>query len=156
MEPKDIIQGSFGDCYFLSAVAAIVELYPELVYNLFVFEKNPAHIYGVRLFLDGVWKTQILDGCFPVTNHGQFTGAQPHNRKIWVMLLEKAWAKSFKSFDNIHSGYNEEGMIAVSGAPTLSVSSRKEGFLRTVEAYLKKGAIITCATSRDVHQLTKE
>lgn len=36
LEPKDIIQGSFGDCYFLSAVAAIVQDYPELVYRLFV------------------------------------------------------------------------------------------------------------------------
>lgn len=36
LEPKDIIQGGFGDCYFLSAIAAIVQDYPELVYRLFV------------------------------------------------------------------------------------------------------------------------
>ena len=156
MEPKDIIQGGFGDCYFLSAVAAIVDMYPELVYNLFVFEKNPAHIYGVRLFIDGMWKTIILDGCFPADRFGNLVGAQPHHRKIWVMLLEKAWAKSFKSYDNIHAGYNEEGLVAISGAPTISVSSRKNGFLIIVEAYLNKGAIVTCATSRDVHQLTEQ
>jgi hypothetical protein len=28
LEPKDIIQGNIGDCYFLSAVAAIVQEYP--------------------------------------------------------------------------------------------------------------------------------
>lgn len=36
LEPKDIIQGNLGDCYFLSAVAGVVEKYPELVYRLFV------------------------------------------------------------------------------------------------------------------------
>ena len=28
LEPKDIIQGTLGDCYFLSAVAGVVEKYP--------------------------------------------------------------------------------------------------------------------------------
>ncbi len=28
LEPKDIIQGNLGDCYFLSAVAGVVEKYP--------------------------------------------------------------------------------------------------------------------------------
>lgn len=36
LEPKDIRQGNLGDCYFLSAVAGVVEKYPELVYRLFV------------------------------------------------------------------------------------------------------------------------
>ena len=89
------------------------------MYKLFVLDKNPAHIYGVRLFIDGIWKTIILDACFPVYQNGGFCGAQPHHREIWVLLLEKAWAKNFKSYDNIHSGYNSEGLIAVSGAPTM-------------------------------------
>ena len=83
-------------------------------------------------------------------------GAQPHHREIWVMLLEKAWAKCFKSYDNIHAGYNAEGLVAIAGAPTIEVSSRQNGFLKTVQAHLNKGAIVTCATSRDVYQLTPQ
>lgn len=67
LEPKDIVQGKYGNCYFLSALAAIVESRPELVYRLFVLEKNPSHIFGVRLFVDGAWKTIALDGCFPIS-----------------------------------------------------------------------------------------
>lgn len=29
VEPKDIIQGSIGDCYFLSSISSIVSKYPE-------------------------------------------------------------------------------------------------------------------------------
>ena len=49
------------------------------------------------------------------------------------MLLEKAWAKVYKSFENIHSGFNEEGLLAVSGAPTISLSSRKDNFLQQIQ-----------------------
>lgn len=79
LQPKDIIQGGFGDCYFLSAVAAIVQDYPELVYRLFVLEKNPSHLFGVKLFIDGKWMTIPLDGTFPVNHYGSFYGAQPHH-----------------------------------------------------------------------------
>ena len=79
MQPKDITQGKYGNCYFLSAVAAIVEAYPELVYRLFVLQKNPSHIYGVRLFVDGIWNTVAVDCCFPLNEKGKFCGAQPHH-----------------------------------------------------------------------------
>ena len=31
IEPKDIIQGSVGDCYFLSSIASLISIYPELI-----------------------------------------------------------------------------------------------------------------------------
>jgi calpain-15 len=105
-------------------VAGVVEKYPELVYRLFVLEKNPSHLYGVRLFIEGAWRTVLLDACFPINRFGGFCGAQPHHEEIWVMLLEKAWAKVYGSYDNIHSGYNDEGLNAVSGAPSIIVSSQ--------------------------------
>ncbi len=91
-------------------------------------------MFGVKLFVDGVWTTIPLDACFPVNNFGGFCGAQPHHNEVWVMLLEKAWAKIYKSYDNIIAGYNHEGLVAISGAPTVQVSSKKEGFLKNIIA----------------------
>jgi calpain-15 len=76
------------------------------MYKLFVLNKNPAHIYGVRLFIDGIWKTIVLDACFPCIDSNRFFGAQPHNNKVWVLFLEKAWAKVYKTYENIHGGLN--------------------------------------------------
>lgn len=89
-----------------------------------MLEKNPSHIFGVKLFIDGIWRTIPLDACFPF-NRGVFYGAQPHHKSTWVMFLEKAWAKVYKSYENIHAGYNNEGLLAISGAPSISISSRK-------------------------------
>jgi len=41
-----------------------------------------------------------------MNNHGAFYGAQPHHNSTWVMFLEKAWAKVYQTYENIHSGYN--------------------------------------------------
>jgi hypothetical protein len=79
MEARNIIQGGVGDCYFMSAIAGVVEHYPELIYRLFVLDRNPASIYGIRLFVDGEWRTIITDACFPVNTFKHFIYAKPHN-----------------------------------------------------------------------------
>ncbi len=44
-----------------------------------MLEKNPSHIFGVRLIIDGIWRTIAVDGCFPLNAEGKFCGAQPHH-----------------------------------------------------------------------------
>jgi hypothetical protein len=53
-------------------------------------------------------------------------------------------------------GIIKRGLLAISGAPSVQVSSKEQNFLRKVMAEFGKGAIITCATSRDVVQLTEQ
>ena len=124
MDANNIIQGGVGDCYLMSAIAGIVEHYPELIYRLFVLEMNPASIYGVRLFVDGAWETIITDARFPVNYHEHFVYAKPNKHEIWVLLLEKAWAKLYKSYENISSGYSSEGLTAITGAPCINMNTK--------------------------------
>jgi len=83
---KDLCQGRVGDCWFLSALAVVAER-PDLIARLFVDCNNGNDIQGtgscsgdcsasglirVRLFLDGYWKTVIVDNflpCMIVNNH---------------------------------------------------------------------------------------
>lgn len=114
---NSVNQGQLGDCYFMSAVAAVAEFHPELIHKLFVLDKNPSSIYGIRLFVDGKWETVALDATFPIHPLSEnFAYAKPNNTEIWSMLLEKAWAKLYKSYNNIASGTSSEGLTAVSGA----------------------------------------
>jgi len=54
---------------------------------LFLLDKNPSDIYGVRIFIDGEWKEIILDAQFPVDERGILFYAKPYRSEIWVLLL---------------------------------------------------------------------
>ena len=59
----------------------------------------------------------MTDDRFPCQNNNKVLFAQPHNNEIWVLLLEKCWAKIFYSFKAIEGGSLIEGLVALTGAP---------------------------------------
>ena len=92
--PDDIIQGSLGDCYFLSAIATIAEK-SYLLDSLFPFVDMNRCIFAVRLYHNGGYCILLLDDYFP-HNGSSFLyarGGEKQARSLWVMLLEKAYAK---------------------------------------------------------------
>lgn len=89
-----IIQGPYGgDCYFLAAVAASAEN-PRRITRLFnSCSINKNGIYMARLMVEGKWKEVVVDDQFPAFR-GEPLYAKPFKgRAIWVMVLEKCWAK---------------------------------------------------------------
>jgi calpain-15 len=83
---------------------ALLCRFPELIFRLFVLFKNPAHIYGVRLFIDGKWETIVVDTSFFIDRSGSYCGVRSDGEKIWAMLLEKAFAKVNGSYEMIENG----------------------------------------------------
>ena len=65
--PSDVIQGVLGDCYFLSALAALSEE-PEIIRGLFKGRQryNRQGVYKVTLRVDGIVRDVIVDDYFPV------------------------------------------------------------------------------------------
>ena len=43
-----------------------------------------------------------------------------------MLLLEKAWAKIYGSYENIEAGFTREAMFALTGAPTKYFAIDKE------------------------------
>jgi calpain-15 len=60
-------------------------------------------MYCVRLCIDGCWKAITVDDLFPVRNNKPVF-SQSSSNEIWVMLLEKAWAKVYGGYSNIQAG----------------------------------------------------
>eukprot|EP01038_Epipyxis_sp_PR26KG_P006609 gene6609-9076_t len=119
IEPNDIRQGALGDCWFLCAISAIAE-FPPLVHDLFPPESslvNEAGVYTVKFCKNGLWRTVRVDDFFPC-----YPGAGPiysksHGNELWVLLMEKAFAKLCGSYEAIKAGYAYEAMMDLTGAP---------------------------------------
>lgn len=117
ISPYDIQQGNLGDCYFLSAMSSLASE-PYRILNLFVTQvMNPYGIYCVKICHDGIWKAVYVDDLIPCKNRRPaFTRSSLS--EIWVCILEKAWAKLFRSYHNIESGFCREALRDLTGAPT--------------------------------------
>jgi calpain-15 len=118
ISPDDIMQGSLGDCYYLSVLAALAE-WPHRIERILVTNTtNKNGIYGVRICDMGEWRDVVFDDqipCFgddrtPVFSNGR-------NNKLWVILLEKAWAICYGNYAKIEAGLTREALHDLTGAP---------------------------------------
>jgi len=76
-----------------------------------------------RILHLGVLQEVVVDDFIPVDAKGKPLFAKPSGGKeIWVMILEKCWAKLFGSYENIVGGLPNEVLHAFSGAPTFYYS----------------------------------
>jgi calpain-15 len=103
IDPGDILQGRIGDCYFLSAIAGLAE-YDHRIKAIFPnLDINKNGIYMARVLHRGVLMEVIVDDYFPVSKKdGHLMGANPSGgNEIWVMILEKCWAKLYGSYEAI-------------------------------------------------------
>ena len=104
----DIIQGSLGDCYFLSVLGSLCT-FPKLIEKLFYSKhltKSKNHQYGIYFYINGIWKLILIDDYFPARNTSfkKFAFAYSTSKEIWVPLLEKAWAKINGCYAKVGTG----------------------------------------------------
>ena len=158
----DILQGSIGDCYFLSAIGSLCKFSHYIDQLFFTKEKTKEHLYGVFIYLNGSWKLVLIDDFLPYTGNRfkKFAFSTSGGKELWVSLLEKAWAKINGSYAKIGCG----------GSPTEVFDILTEAFSEQVpinpyyrdyiwETMLdseKKGYIMTAGTSVDIFNLNIE
>jgi hypothetical protein len=120
VSPNDIKQGYCGDCYFLSSIASLAEN-PDRVKAIFLTkEVNNAGCYAMKFYINGEPKIIVVDDYFPYCNHKDdwAFSRSSDEKEIWVLLLEKAWAKIYGSYQRIEAGTTGEALPALTGAPS--------------------------------------
>jgi len=124
--PRDIKQGYLGDCYFLAGIAALAER-PDRIFSLFLtMDINEVKYYSVKILYKGKWMTIDMDEYVPyLHNSPAFTKSV--DKEVWVVILEKAWAKLYTSYKRIEAGYPEEPLHDLTGAPIKQIYTRKGG-----------------------------
>ena len=161
VEADDIIQGGLGDCYFLSAVAALCK-YPKLVERLFyIKQKSEEHCYGCYYRINGIWQLVLVDDYIPCYgNYGlNFAFTSTHGNELWVILLEKAWAKLNGNYAKAIGGEPHEVFDVITNAWSEKIkleSSKSDTIWKSMLNAEKNGFIMTAGTSTDTYNLNIE
>ena len=102
---KSIIQGSIGNCYFLTMLSSLTK-YPSLIYQLFnILNISGNGYYKIYLKINDEISINYVDDYFPYNiRKNKPVFCKSYNNEIWVMLLEKAWAKIKGSYFKIDNG----------------------------------------------------
>lgn len=120
VDPRAICQGALGDCWLLAAMACLAE-HDGAVHSLFrTREFNPRGKYKLRLFdgQKGEWVNITIDDWIPCDEKsGKPVFVQPQNNCMWVLLLEKAFAKFCGSFAELEGGHTIWAVKAMTGDP---------------------------------------
>lgn len=118
IDPNDIKQGALGNCWFLAAISSLAEN-PDMVNRLFITkEYNEFGIYRLRICKNGEWIVVTVDDYIPCTIKGGPMFTSGNGDELWVLLLEKAYAKVHRNYCQLRAGFLSDGMMDLSGCPT--------------------------------------
>jgi calpain-15 len=147
-------QGNPGDKYFLPAISALAR-FPNRIKTVFHFTTalHQACIYRLIVKVSGEIQEIVIDDYVPVySDSGRPVFCKSNGEEVWVMLIEKAWAKLKGSYGAILKGCPHEVLSTFCLGPCRSydlTTRAKESFSHIWEdlkqAYCRHFTV--CATS---------
>ena len=154
----DVRQGSLGNCYFMSSLAAMTSI-PQLIIQIFKSIYIPKNnCYEIGMNIEGEWKIVLLDDYFPCSKKTKIPiFAKPNGPELWVMLLEKAWAKINGGYINISGGFASEVLSVLTSFPIQTIKLNCNDMDLIWEKLLndfKKGQIISSCSNFN-HEIEK-
>jgi calpain-15 len=144
IDPQDLRQGELGNCWLLSAIAVIAE-YPKIIEGVFHAGKTlPAdgrhamYLYDVHA---ESWVCIAIDDYIPCEPrkwfqiHASPVFSKPVGNEMWVLLLEKAFAKYFGGYGNLDGNSPSLAWQALTGSENqLMLEKQKDGSWEMMEA----------------------
>lgn len=154
----DALQGQVGDCYFISALAAVAKSNPQLLAN--AVKTNRDGSYTVTFFERNKGEATprpvaiTIDGSFANRRGRLEYAAARETRELWPMIFEKAYAQWKGGFGAIEGGMSATAIEALTGHTTdfFGVTSESKPdalFARIKEAVQGGGAVVALSKPWD-------
>jgi hypothetical protein len=120
----DVKQGKLNNSYFVNSLSVLAESNNRIAKLFSKIDQDSYNfgVYEVNFAIDGEMMQIIVDDLiftdqyFPAFASG----------KLWVVLLEKAWAKLHGSYFNSEHGLAHEALRDLTGAPSYEFIINKE------------------------------
>ncbi|CAG0912632.1 unnamed protein product [Notodromas monacha] len=154
----DVAQGELGDCWFLSACAAIArdkQMMSRVMRDIIDIDMTAEDYSGKLTFhfwRFGQWKTVTIDDLLPSKNSKLLFSSCENPDEFWLPLLEKAYAKLHGTYEALEGGFEMDGMVDLTGGlaeiymvagQPMSIDTEKLYFKRLYRA-MENGAFLTC------------
>jgi calpain-15 len=147
IDPNDIKQGQLGVCYCLATISEYART-PKKIVDIFAYYDLELGFYVLRFYTDGKPNYIVVDDYFPCSSVSQQPlFSKPIGNEIWVLLIEKAWAKVIGSYFAAEMMTPDLFMEDLTGSPTYgSWFKDKKDKMRDVVSYSSKGYLIVLTT----------
>jgi calpain-15 len=101
-------------------LSAVAEHENRIRAHFYTQEVNTAGIYLMSFFVDGIERPVIVDDWFPVhkADNTKPCFARSKDEELWVMLMEKAWAKLNGNYARSQAGYTHVACQLLLGVST--------------------------------------
>ncbi|KPI83600.1 putative calpain-like cysteine peptidase putative cysteine peptidase Clan CA family C2, partial [Leptomonas seymouri] len=113
-------QGNHYECFMLSALAALVR-FPDVIQHCFVTQKvREDGRYTFRFFREQKWVKVEIDDSIAMEDDDVLYIQSP-TEHWWPLLLEKAYAKFYRSYEQIEGCTLLETFYDLTGHPVLNI-----------------------------------
>lgn len=100
---------------------------PDRVRRIFETETiTPEGIYALNVTKNGIKTQVVLDDHIPCTEGGDPCFSKANGNELWVLLLEKCWAKLHGSYARIIGGQSHLTFRDLTGAPSFEQETSAE------------------------------
>lgn len=142
IQPTDILQGRLDDSHLMAALASISEE-EHRIRKMFASDKNIREgIFGVYTYFGGEYKQVVIDNFFPCSKQKPVF-SRAHGKELWVMILEKVWAKLHLSYQKICVGQAYEVFRDLLGCPSYYKKTNEKNLWEFVKDCTQKRYIMS-------------
>ncbi|OAF66850.1 hypothetical protein A3Q56_05415 [Intoshia linei] len=168
----DVRQGIIGNCWFLSALAAIADK-PHIIKNIVDTSRinliplqskkgNASKDYTgalkFKFWRYGRWVDIIIDDLLPTVNDRLIFLHSNEQNEFWASLLEKAYAKFHGTYESLCGGSSSEGFEDMTGGLSETFFINKETNLKQLchqlEKFIKEKSLMSCSIKSEGGEVT--
>lgn len=121
IDKTDIVQGELGDCWLMTSLCSLAN-HPQFITRIFENQEyNQQNFYRLKICKDGEWQNVTIDDLIPCKSSTKKPiFSQNNGNELWVIILEKAYAKLFGSYLALKGGMAQESFEDLTGCPAFT------------------------------------